>query len=415
MGSRSRERIPARLRVVRSYRSGISISILLAVSLYTSLAQTAAELDPQREAALALEQQGKLPEAEEAWRGLLKAHPGNAEAYANLGLLEARQERYAEAVPLYRKAMALDPGMPGLRLNYGLSLFKSGAMKEASTVFLPLLKSLPPSSPDVLRVTTLIGLAQYGAGDYAGAVPYLKKATVADPQNLPFRLTLAQSCLWSKQYQCVLDVYHEIVTLNDQSAEADMLAGEALDEMKDKTGAVEQFRAAVKADPNMPNVHFGLGYLLWGLLRFDEAASEFQAELVNSPDHAEALTYLADSYIQSNQPEKGAPLLEKAIRINPKIELAHLDLGILYTNQEKNAAALRELKLAEQLNPNDQAVHWRLGRFYKATHQDHQAQAEFNKTRTLQKVADQTVMHQLHPASPADNSTTGNSTAPPNH
>lgn len=399
--------------MVRNYRSVISLSILFAASLCRSPAQTAADTDRQRDAAVAFEEQGKLAEAEEAWRGFLKAHPGNADAYANLGLLEARQEHYAEAVPLYRKAMALDPGMAGLRLNLGLSLFKSGAMKEAATTFLPLLRSLPPSSPDVPRVTTLIGLSRYGAGDYAGAVPYLRKATAADPQNLPFRLTLAQSCLWSKQYQCVLDVYREIVTLNDQSAEADMLAGEALDEMKDKTGAVEQFRAAVKADPKMPDVHFGLGYLLWGLLRFDEAATEFQAELDNNPNHAEALTYLADSYIQSNHPDQGAPLLARAIQINPKIELAHLDLGILYTNQQKNAAALRELKLAEQLNPNDQAVHWRLGRFYKAMHKNQEAQAEFDKTRRLQKASDATVMHELHRSPAAESPANGNPEAPP--
>jgi tetratricopeptide (TPR) repeat protein len=413
MRSADRERIQSGFDVVRYFKSGISISILVAVSLSYSLGQTAGEADHQRESAIAFEQEGKLAEAEDAWRGFLKAHPGNAEAYANLGLLEARQEHYAEAVPLYRKAMALGPAMPGLRLNLGLSLFKSGAMKEAAATFLPLLKSLPPSSPDALRVTTLIGLARYGAGDYAEAVPYLKKATAADPQNLPFRLTLAQSCLWSKQYKCVLDVYHEIVTLNDQSAEADMLAGEALDEMKDKTGAVEQFRAAVKADPKMPNVHFGLGYLLWGLLRFDEAAKEFQAELDNNPNHAQALTYLADSYIQSNHPEKAPPLLEKAVEINPKIELAHLDLGILYTNSEKKPEALRELKMAEQLNPNDQAVHWRLGRFYKSMGKNQEAQAEFEKTRSLQKAADETVMHQLHRAQAAGKPASGGTGAPP--
>ncbi len=155
--------------------------------------------------------------------------------------------------------------------------------KRRSETFESFSRTKPQSSPEALRLATLIGLAHYGLGEYAAAVPYLKQATAADPQNLPFRLTLAQSCLWSKQYQCVLDVYHEIVTLNADSAEADMLAGEALDEMKDKPGAAQQFRAAVKADPKEPNVHFGLGYLLWGLLQFDEAAKEFQAELDNNP------------------------------------------------------------------------------------------------------------------------------------
>ena len=125
-------------------------------------AQTAPSADRQRETAISLEQQGQLPEAEAAWRALLSVHPRNAEAYANLGLLEARQEHYAEAVPLYRKAIALDPAIPGLQLNLGLSLFKSGAMKDAAATFLPLLKSVQPSSPEALRLTTLIGLARYG-------------------------------------------------------------------------------------------------------------------------------------------------------------------------------------------------------------------------------------------------------------
>ncbi len=89
-------------------------------------------------------------------------------------------------------------------------------------------------------------------------------------------MLLAHSCLSAKQYQCVLDVYHEILLLNAESAEADMLAGEALDEMKNTAGAIEQFRAAVKADPREPNVHFGLGYLLWTQNQFDEAAKEFE-------------------------------------------------------------------------------------------------------------------------------------------
>ena len=194
-----------------------------------------------RDAAFALEQQGKIAEAETAWRSILAAHPNNAEACAHLGFLEARQEHYKQAVPLYRKALALDPSMPGLRLNLGLALFKGGELKEAIQVFEPLLKSEPPSSPDAQRLTALIGIAEYGIGEYAAAVPYLKTAAANDPQNLQFRLFLAHSCLSTRQFQCVLDTYHEILTLNAESAEADMLAGEAEDEMRNHAAAIEQF------------------------------------------------------------------------------------------------------------------------------------------------------------------------------
>jgi tetratricopeptide (TPR) repeat protein len=376
----------------------IVLALVLAMTAAGSPGQALTSADNQRQTAFALEQQGNYADAETAWRAVLKAHPADADAFAHLGLLEARQEHYKEAVPLYRKALALNPAMPGVRLNLGLALFKSGALSEAIQAFNPLLKSEPPSSPEALRVTTLIGLAHYGLGEYAAAIPYLKQATAADPQNLPFRLALAHSCLWTKQFQCVLDVYHEILTLNAESAEADMLAGEAMDEMKDNAGAMQQFRAAVKADPREPNVHFGLGYLLWGLMQYEEAAQEFQAELANNPDHAQALAFLADTEMRLNHPDAAPPLLEKAIKIDPKIELAHLDLGILDNDAGRKDDALRELKIAERLSPGDQNVHYRLGRFYQSMGRKDDAKAEFDKTRGLQKAADESVFNKLHEA-----------------
>jgi tetratricopeptide (TPR) repeat protein len=395
---RQRAKMPLEIDRMRFAQLEIVLAMALAIAAGGGQSQTAAAGDDQRQTAIALEQQGNNAGAEDAWRNVLKVHPADAEACAHVGLLEARQEHYAEAVPFYRKALALNPAMPGLRLNLGLSLFKSGALKPAIQTFLPLLKNAPPSSPEELRLATLIGLAHYGLGEYATAVPYLKRAAAGDPQNLPFRLTLAQSCLWSKQYQCGLDVYKEILSLNAESAEADMLAGEALDEMKNTAGATEQFRAAVKADPREPNVHFGLGYLLWGLMQYDEAAQEFQAELANNPDHAQALAYLADTDMRLSHPEAAPPLLAKAIRIDPGIELAHLDLGVLNADAGHKEDALRELKIAERLTPNDQNVHWRLARFYQASGRKDEAKLEFDKTRSLQKADDATVLRKLHEA-----------------
>ena len=336
-----------------------------------------------------------MTEAEAAWRTIAKAHPSDAEAYAHLGFLESRQEHYKEAVSSYRKAAALNPAMPGLQMNLGLALFKGGELKEAIATFTSLLKSAPPSSPEALRLITLIGIAHFGLGEYAAAVPDLKQATASDPQNLPFRLMLAQSCLASKQYQCVLDVYHEILLLNAESAEADMLAGEALDEEKDHAGAIQQFRAAVKADPKVPNVHFGLGYLLWSQSQYDEAVEQFQAELVNVPNSAQSMAYLADSQMQLGHPDLARPLLEKAIHIDPSMELPHLDLGILDADAGHRDDALREFKTAAGLAPNDVNVHWRLARLYRAMGRKEEAKVEFDKTSSLHKAENATIFEQL--------------------
>ena len=121
---------------------------VLAVGGFACAAQSTTAAAGERESAFAHEQQGKFDEAEAAWRAVVKAQPADAEAYAHLGFLEARQEQYKTAVPLYRKALALNPSIPGLQLNLGLALFKGGELKEAIQTFVPLLKSEPASSPE---------------------------------------------------------------------------------------------------------------------------------------------------------------------------------------------------------------------------------------------------------------------------
>jgi tetratricopeptide (TPR) repeat protein len=364
-------------------------SLVLALSMAVSCqCQTANGSDKERDTALALEQQGKNAEAEKAWRAYLKDHPSKPEPYAHLGLLEARQEHFTEAVPLYRKALAMNPAVPGLRLNLGLALFKGGDLKGAIPEFSVLLKSVPESSPEAQRLTILIGMAHYGLAEYAEAVPYLRKAAAQDAQNLPLRLALAHSCLWTKQNQCVMDVYREILSLNSESAEADMLAGEALDEMKDNEGSTKMFRAAVNANPKEPNAHFGLGYLLWTQKQYKEAASEFEAELANNPNHVQAMLYLGDTEIQLNQMNDAVPQLEKVTKLDPSLGLAHLDLGIVYNEDGRSEDALRELSTAAKLTPNDVNVHWRLGRIYRTLGRKEEATAEFEKAGALTKAAD---------------------------
>jgi tetratricopeptide (TPR) repeat protein len=365
------------------------LALTLLLTAGSILAQSPGQPTDLRQSAIALEQQGKFAESEQAWRVFLKTHPSDPEPYAQLGLLEARQEHYKEAVPLYRKALALKPGLPGLRLNLALALFKAGDLKAAIPELNILLKNAPPNSPEAMRYTILLGMAHYGLSQFSEAAPFLKAAADADSQNLPIRLTLAHSYLWSKQYSRVLDVYHEILVLDPDSAEADMLAGEALDEMKDAPGAIEMFRKAVNAKPNEPDVHFGLGYLLWSQKRYPEAITEFKAELVNDPNHAQSLLYIADSQIQMNQYADAAPLLEKAVKIDPSLGLAHLDLGILAANDGRNDDALREFLAAEKLIPNDVNVHWRLGRLYRTMGRKEEAKAELDKASTITRSADQ--------------------------
>jgi Flp pilus assembly protein TadD len=187
----------------------------------------------------------------------------------------------------------------------------------------------------------------------------------------------------------VLDTFHKIVALNAESAEADMLVGEALDEMKDPVGAQREFRAAIAANPKEPNVHFGLGYLLWTKGQYAEAAAEFQAELDNDAQHLQAMLYLADANIQLEKLDDAMQLLDRLAKQMPDNAMAHRDLGIVYAARNQNAEAVNEFQHAIRLAPNDVNAHYRLARLYRTMGRTAEANQEFEKSRTLNKAADE--------------------------
>ena len=360
--------------------------------LILGLASWALPVLSQDNPALTPDQHENATDSEAALIALSKAHPRDPEPLAQLGLLEARQRNYSEAIRFYRKAMALKPDMPGLRLNLGLAFFKDGQYEQAIQIFGLMFKSQPPSSSERQRLTILLGMSHFGLGQYQDAVPYLQEAADHDAQNLPLLLTLAHSCLLSKQYSCVLDTYHRMVAQNADSAEADMLVGEALDEMKDTAGATQEFRAAVLANPREPNAHFGLGYLLWTQMQYQEAAREFQSELDNTPNYSQAMLYLADADIQMSRMDEAEPLLEKLVKSDPAMAKARLDLGIVYAQAGRKEDALREFTAAAALKPDDVNVHMRLGRLYRSMGKTAEAKNEFDKASNLDNAANDALL-----------------------
>ncbi|SRR6266567_9608550 len=59
------------------------------------------------------------------------------------------------------------------------------------------------------------------------------------------------------------------------------------------------------------------------------ASREFRLEIARDPAHAAAWAYLGDVLMREEKPAEAARALEKAVKLDPKIRLAHLDLGIL--------------------------------------------------------------------------------------
>lgn len=83
--------------------------------------------------ALARQYEGELrwPEARDAWRKAAQAAPQDASILNELGMAEARQGQYGNAVAALRRAVALEPERAQLLNNLGYALLRDGRHEDA--------------------------------------------------------------------------------------------------------------------------------------------------------------------------------------------------------------------------------------------------------------------------------------------
>jgi len=94
--------LPVRTLIMKILKLlAVVAALLLPVSVSSQTASPAA--------AMALEQQGKLSEAVEAWRAVTEHNPRDAGAFAGLGVALARETRYKDAEAAYRDCLGSEP------------------------------------------------------------------------------------------------------------------------------------------------------------------------------------------------------------------------------------------------------------------------------------------------------------------
>jgi predicted Zn-dependent protease len=125
--------------------------------------------------------------------------------------------------------------------------------------------------------------------------------------------------------------------------------------------------------------------MYWKQKRFEEACREFQVELEHQPGHIQALTYLGDAEMHAEREKAAEEHLRRALKLDANIRLAHLDLGILLTNQVDSAEAARHLREAIRMDPSKPDAHYRLGRLWRSLGREAEADAEFAKVKDLSR------------------------------
>lgn len=342
-------------------------ALLAAITAFEALLAAQTPQDAQ-----ALEARGEWPAAEAVWRTLTHEHPQDFRFWTSLGIALAHQNKFAEAIDAYRKALALNPNASQAEFNLGLAYFKSGKLANA----IEPLEHAAAEMPGAPQVQLVLGMCLYGTGKYGKSATHLEKAQARDPENKELRFVLAQAYLWSGEYAQAQREFQTMLERDPDSAQVHMLLGEAYDGLGKPDEALAEFQTAVAKGP-IPDAHFGVGYLYWKAHKYQEAAAEFKDELKIDFKNNRALAYLGDSELNLGEVTTARRDLLGAVAEGGNLWVSHFDLGKIAEDEKNYPAAFAEFKRAVALDADRPEAHYHLAHIYKLRGEEAQARAEF--------------------------------------
>ncbi len=302
---------------------------------------------------------------------------GMARAYLNLGVMRAQTGRFDQAARMFEKAAAMDPDFPQVQSSLGLAYFNA---KEFAKAIAPLDRALQKTPDPALR--RLLALAELNTEDYAKAADLLEN----DPERFrdtslqfAYGLALVKS---GRAAEAEL-IFSGLLARNADSAELNVLLGQANAALGDFDSAVARLKRALEIKPDVAEANAALGVIYYKQGKMDEAEAALRAELVVRPDDYKSQQNLASVLESQQRPDEAIPLLRNVLQAKPNFADARYLLGKILLAQGDAEGAIPHLEAAVRLSPEDAYVHYQLARAYQKVGRTELGQKELDIYRQI--------------------------------
>ncbi|MEY2438904.1 MAG: hypothetical protein QOI34_289 [Verrucomicrobiota bacterium] len=151
--------------------------------------------------------------------------------------------------------------------------------------------------------------------------------------------------------------------------------------------AAEQFRVALRLNPDGEEAHYSLASVLLNQTRFDEAAAHLEEALQKDPRNAEFHSDYGYVLEQLGKKDQAKAELERATRLNAKSGRAHYNYAMFLARDGKTDQAISEFQLALRNKSNSAEAHYHLGRVLYVKGDLQGAKAQYLETARLDRTA----------------------------
>ncbi|XP_061891992.1 protein O-mannosyl-transferase TMTC2 [Entelurus aequoreus] len=306
-----------------------------------------------------LKNQGKMEEAEQAYRNALHFRSNMADMLYNLGLLLQESSKFSEALHYYKLAIGSRPTLASAYLNTGIILMNQGRLEESKRTFLTCadipdenLKDPHAHKSSVTSCLYNLGKQLHEQGYQEEALSVFKEAVKKMPRQF------APQSLYNMMGEAYMRLnklaeaehwYRESLRAKPDHIPAHLTYGKLLAMTGQKSEAEKYFLKAIQLDPTKGNCYMHYGQFLLEESRLLEAAAMAKKAARLDSGEFDVVFSAAHMLRQASLNEAAEKYYGQAASLRPNYPAALMNLGaILHLNgklQEAEANYLRALRL----------------------------------------------------------------------
>jgi len=284
-----------------------------------------------------------------------------ASSYNDLGVMRAKDSKFAEAAEFFKQAASWNANLQGLDRNWGLASFKAEQYSEAA----PPLERYLTTHPDDTFVRQLLGLSYFIEEKYPQTVQVLSPFSKNPPDDPGLLFAWGTALVRTRQSQVAADIFRRLLLQNANNPSVHLLLGQAYAQQEDYPNALNELKTALQLDPRLSEVHYYTGIVYLHQSQFEAAAQEFRAELELRPGDPISTYHLGYSLLAQGQLPEAVETLQKVVHVKPDYEPAQFELGSALLRQGDAAGAVQPLEIATRLTPDHDAAYFQLSQAYR--------------------------------------------------
>jgi len=312
------------------------------------------DIDQALNKALGLHQAGRLAEAEPLYRQILALDPKHVDSLHLLGVVAYHVGRNDEALDLISKAIALNDRVANFHCNMGLVLFALGRRDAAIASY----RRAITLEPRHALAYNNLGNALAELGQVQEGEAQLRRALELKPDYPEAHYNLANTLGEQGKLNDAVAHYRRALALAPNFINAHNNLGTTLEQQGKVSEAAAQFRRVLALEPQNVSAHYNLGNMLRAKTDYDGAIAHYKQALAGKPDFADAWNNMGTAFAERGDLDAALEAYQNAVEADPTRAAYHRNLA----SSKRFKPGDPQLAVLEQLlrNPGSVPPHERV-------------------------------------------------------